>query len=588
VHPSRFGPAGDSPYIRREVDGLLTAALADVWKRVVIVEGPRLAGATSTLAWAAQSCLPDYLAAGFADDPRVPLADLIAQAGQWAAAAQARAAGAVVWLDGLSPGRFSELARVPLGDLPSGTWVLATLDTGELEGLRVPEQLNELMDRHAVRVRLSPITRQERRDLLAETVYAPLRPVLEQNEDLLLGRVMVAWEPVRAALAPDASEHGIDRVALHAVTDWHRAQLPRLLTPDILRYLYRAYHHELTGAAPDSSVSAAGLSDALQWASAPSAAGRPRLVDLQDVPGGQRYAPYSLLPVIADDPGEDVSWSVSDALWSYANRYFDGDQHRDIGYSALARGARHAAAHLLSHTDTTVDPVAYGQLADLFREHAEWADSRHWYLQAINTGHPDQAPKAMLRLGALEKMQGDLRQARYWWRQAISTGHAHQAPTAMFNLGLLEYEQGDLGQVRHWYLQAISTGHADWAPMAMVNLGALEHKQGHPGQARHWYHQAISTGHAHQAPMAMVNLWTLEREQGDFGQARHWWQRAISTGHPETLGRARRELRALDRHEGERKRGEQFGRYGYLAYADPALMEQARRSPETPAPGTTD
>ena len=359
VHASRFGADGDSPYIRRQPDDLLAATLADDSKRLVIVEGPRLAGTTRTLAQAAQDCLADHLAAGFADDPRVPLADMITQAGRWAVDVQAKAAGAVVWLDELSPERFGELARVPLDDLPSGVRVLATLDTGELEGLRIPEQLNTLLERHAVRVRLGAVTEQERHNLLSQDVYAALRPLLEDKEDLFLGRVMVAWEPLRAALARGASEHATDRVALlHAVTDWYRVHAPRLLGHDVLSHLYRAYRRELTGTAPTSPVSAAGFSDALQWATTAPAADRPRLIDFQDVPGGQRYAPHSLLPVIADDPGEDLSWPVSDVLWSYADNYFRGDQRRDIGYSALARGARHAAARLLSHSDTTVAPTA--------------------------------------------------------------------------------------------------------------------------------------------------------------------------------------------------------------------------------------
>lgn len=126
VHVSRFGSEGDYPYIRRRADDLLAETLTDCRKRLVIVEGPRLAGATTTLAQAAQACLPDHLAACFVDDPRVPLADMITQAGQWANDADAEAAGAVVWLDGLSPDRFTELARVPPDDLPPGVRVLAT------------------------------------------------------------------------------------------------------------------------------------------------------------------------------------------------------------------------------------------------------------------------------------------------------------------------------------------------------------------------------------------------------------------------------------------------------------------------------
>ena len=166
------------------------------------------------------------------------------------------------------------------------------------------------------------------------------------------------------------------------------------------------------------------------------------MIDLQDVPSGQQYAPHPLLTVIADDPREDVSWPVSDVLWSYADRYFSGGQRRDIGYSALTRGAYHAAARLLSHTDTTVDPQAYDQIAELFYEHSEWASSRDWWQRAIATGHPDHAPKAMFGLGVLEAQDGNPGQARHWYQQAIGTGHPDQAPKAMVNLGVLEKQDG--------------------------------------------------------------------------------------------------------------------------------------------------
>jgi tetratricopeptide (TPR) repeat protein len=153
----------------------------------------------------------------------------------------------------------------------------------------------------------------------------------------------------------------------------------------------------------------------------------------------------------------------------------------------------------------------------------------------------------------------------------------------MRNLGILEDEQGDVGQARHWWQQAISTGHTDQAPAAMVDLGILEYQQGDVGQARHWYQQAISTGHTDWAPKAMVDLGILEYQQGDVGQARYWWQQAIGTGHTESTTRAEHELRTLDRRTKERQEGERFGRYGYLAYADPALMNQAQQLPTTPA-----
>ena len=107
-------------------------------------------------------------------------------------------------------------------------------------------------------------------------------------------------------------------------------------------------------------------------------------------------------------------------------------------------------------------------------------------------------------------------------------------------------------------------------------------------QARHWYQQAIGTGHPDQAPKAMFNLGNLERVQGNFDQARHWYQQAIDTGHPEITSKSQQELRSFDRYERDRQRAEQFGRFGYLAYADPALMRRDDQASKTPGPIVAD
>ena len=545
VHASRFGAEGDCPYIGREADVLLAAALTGDEKRLVIVEGPRLVGATRTLAEAARTCLPGHLAAGFFDDPRVPLADMIDQAAWWGAAGEA--AGAVVWLDSLTADRFMQLARYPLDSLPSGVLVLATLDSGQLDGLRIPEPLTALPDQYAVRIKLGTITEQERRALLAGDAYAPLRPLVEEDRDLLMGRVMVSWEPLRAALRRGGSEQDTDRVALlRAVTDWYRAGIPRLLSLEIARYLYQGYRRELGGTVPASPVSVTSLDDALRWATSLPDDGRPRLIDLQDVTGGQQYSPHPLLAVIADDGSEDAHWPVSDVMWSYADRFFDGGQRRNIGYTALACGAYHAAARLLSHDDATIEPDAHYQVATLFYEHSEWADSRQWYERAVATGHPDAAPKAMGRLGILERELGNPDQARHWFMQAIATGHPEAAPKAMGNLALMERELGNPDQARHWFKQATATGHPEVAPRAMGNLATLASELGDLDQARYWWEQVIATGHPEAAAFAMDFLGTLERELGNPDQARHWFKQAIATGCPAPASEAMSHLARLE------------------------------------------
>lgn len=108
---------------------------------------------------------------------------------------------------------------------------------------------------------------------------------------MFIGRVMVAWEPLRAPLTRGGSEQSADRGALlRAVTDWHRVHLPRLFSGEVLAPLYRAYRRELAAAEFDRPVSAAAYHKALRWATAGTAADRSRLIDPQEVPGGQQLS----------------------------------------------------------------------------------------------------------------------------------------------------------------------------------------------------------------------------------------------------------------------------------------------------------
>jgi hypothetical protein len=66
----------------------------------------------------------------------------------------------------------------------------------------------------------------------------------------------------------------------------------------------------------------------------------------------------------------------------------------------------------------------------------------------------------------------------------------------------------------------------------------------------------------------------------------------VEAGHrhrpPRDHKSGQQELRALDRHEKQQQRGEHFGRYGYLAYADRTLMKQDDQATATPEPTATD
>ncbi|XVQ09357.1 tetratricopeptide repeat protein [Spirillospora sp. CA-255316] len=528
VHPNRFGAEGEAFYIPREVDQTLDAALLEGDRRIVLVAGPRLAGTTSTLAQAAQYHLPAHRVIGFIDDPRVRLAEMIDQARAWAG--QGR--GAVLWLDGLTPERFTELATTVPDHLPSGLWVLATVHSGELDGLRVPEHLVKAVQEHAVRVDLGVLSPAERAELHAQEIYADLWPVLARDADLLMGRLMVAWDQIRTALTCDG-EDSTDRVALlRAVTDWYRAQLPRPLIGDILDYLYQAYRRELAGSDATAPVSMLAYGRAQEWAST-AALDRPQLIDLQAVADGRRFAPHPLLTAIADDVAEPVHWPVQDALWRYADSFFDGDIRRDIGYTALRSGAYPAALRLLDHTDTTIDPHALDQIARWLHHSGDLGQARRWYRRVIATGHRDQTPHAMNELGLLERELGNVDAARDWFQQAVTTGHPDQRPRGMNELGKLERALGNQEAAREWFQQAAATDHPDQRLRAVSWLGVVECEVGALEAGRPYFERSLATGHPDETPRAMALLGALERMLGNLEAARDWFGQALATGHPE-------------------------------------------------------
>jgi TPR repeat protein len=173
--------------------------------------------------------------------------------------------------------------------------------------------------------------------------------------------------------------------------------------------------------------------------------------------------------------------------------------------------------------------------------------ARQWYTQAVATDHPDEAPRAMVNLGALEHGQGNLVAARQWWTRAVATDHPDQAPRAMFNLGVLEYEQGDLVTVRQWWTRAASSNHAEMAPEAAEELGRLERDHGDIAAARHWLAKAAGSGHMRAA----VTLANLEYHKHRFDEARRWYEHAIDSDSDGIAQEAREGLDRLRRDEAD-------------------------------------
>ncbi|MEV0228260.1 tetratricopeptide repeat protein [Nonomuraea sp. NPDC050786] len=550
AHVNRFAVSGQPPYIPRAADDALAAAFTgDDGPRLVIVHGPRLAGATATLAHAVLTHLPGhYRVVAYQDDPRLPISAMIEHAGRH----RADHGGVVLWLDGLTPQRLGELAAIPLEQFTPGLWVAATLADGGPREEPLSGRVARFLDENAARVELRTITPTERRALESCDAYAALRPVLAEGHEVLMGRLMVAWEEIRRALAADG-ERSTDRIALlHAVTDWYRLHLDsrRLLTRDILDHLFQTYRREIAALPPDAPVPVTGYRSALKWAMAADSS-RPRLIELKASGSGRFYAPHSLLTVFAEDLDETASWPVHDALWLYADEFFDGDQRRDIGYAALQRQAYAAAFSLLDHTDTDVEAGVWGRTALQLHDAGDFDGARRWWRRAIALGHPDHSPEAMYELGLMEKRQGNFEEARRWYGEAIASGHPDHEACAKGALGLMEEQQGNLDEARHWFGEAIATGHPDHAPWSMIHLGWLLQEQNEIAPARLWYGEAVASGHLDHAPYAMHNLGLLERQQGHVEEARRWYREAIASGHPNEAPAAMNSLAGLEKEQGD-------------------------------------
>ncbi|KOX24198.1 tetratricopeptide repeat protein [Nocardiopsis sp. NRRL B-16309] len=584
VHRAAFGPGGNAPYVRREADEAIEEALRDDGRRVVVVSGPRLAGSTRALAHAAREVLGDHVVVAFLDDPDVALAAMIAAAAAITGSAGGPAPGTVLWLDRLSARRYAELARIDAARLPGGLRILAVADSALVRGLRVPAEVEGAMRAHGVPIELGPMTESERRRLRAGADYADpaLQAVLDADDGtLLLGRLLVDLAPFRADLRPGSSAN---RTALlRAVTDWRRIDPPKRLTWDDLERLYRAYRQELTGAPQSAGVSAIGCEAALKWAARPTRE-RPALVEERSDESGTYYSPHPLLAVVADDAGQDCAWPIADPMWEHGDTRFEGDARRDIGYAAIEAKALTAAQRLLSHTDTRMDPVALLYLGQVLMDSGDLDAARHWFVRVADQGGggPDTVPLAYFVLGGLEDARDDAEAARRWWRLAIDSGHAEWAPEAMVSLGELDWRQGDTESARRWWIRAAGAGEgqagedgrgsvahgaasgtpgagtqaaagesgtvaSDAAASAMYNLAVLEHRAGDLDAARGWYQHASASGIVDVAAKAMVDLGTLDRERGDVDGARTWWERAARSGDPTAAPRAKARLDELNR-----------------------------------------
>jgi non-ribosomal peptide synthetase-like protein len=144
------------------------------------------------------------------------------------------------------------------------------------------------------------------------------------------------------------------------------------------------------------------------------------------------------------------------------------------------------------------------------------------------SGHPDAAPLASLNLRLLRNQpgngqrapggaadvvrlvaQGDVAAARRACERVIASGHPDEAPRAAVDLGALLAMQGDIDGARVAFEYAADSRHPDHAPWAVIGMGVLLTRLGDPAYARRAYQSVVESGHPQAALVAASNLETL-------------------------------------------------------------------------------
>jgi non-ribosomal peptide synthetase-like protein len=151
---------------------------------------------------------------------------------------------------------------------------------------------------------------------------------------------------------------------------------------------------------------------------------------------------------------------------------------------------------------------------------------------AAASGHPDAAPLASLNLRLLHNRtgrgagapgdaadvvrlvaQGDVAAARRACEQVMASGHPDEAPRAAVDLGALLAMQGEIDGARVAFEYAADSHHPDHAPWAVIGIGVLLTRLGDPDYARRAYQRVVESGHPQAAMVAASHLELLEEDR---------------------------------------------------------------------------
>ena len=201
---------------------------------------------------------------------------------------------------------------------------------------------------------------------------------------------------------------------------------------------------------------------------------------------------------------------------------------------------------------TEAEPWATFLRGSIFEERGEYDLAEQAYRQAIrayqqviDSGHPEEAPRAAFDLGLMLDKLDEYNLAEEAYQQAIDSGHPEEAPRAAFNLGILFGEREEYDRAVEAYQQAIDSGHAEWTPKAVFNLGMLFEERGESYLAVEAYQKAIASEHSEAASKASLSLGVLFEQRGAYSLAEEAYQQAINSGDPEVAPKAVGNLRGL-------------------------------------------
>jgi Tetratricopeptide repeat len=312
------------------------------------------------------------------------------------------------------------------------------------------EQLKALARCIHVPVKLTP-----RELALAARSY---RPVLVQEiEEVGLGRRMVAISEVAAKLTP-TPDRGREGLALvRAAIDWRRAGAQRPLRTGELQVLYQRY-------LPDELDQSDELFErGLRWAREPLPGTRIALLG-RTVGGG--YEPYDLAVQVASTIWPPPTGCVLERIASIAEptdcfqmagAAFEAT-NRSLALDLLAR-AEHAHDRRLTATS------AYN-IGVLLADSGDIAGAEAAYRRADERG----SQRAAFNLGQMLKARGDLTSAEAAYRRADERG----SPEAAVNLGVLLEQRGALACAQAAYRRAQERGSRKGAANLTRLISALE------------------------------------------------------------------------------------------------------------------